>query len=229
MNCVLGVMRGFEGHLDGRVCGRAVQLAPVALCTSRLSWCKTKAALRHPAPSTPLNTHAYRYVTTTAGPLQGLKLEVTMAQHLLAAADRYQLIRLRCICEQRLCDTVEVRPPSRHPVAAAAVAASTGAGLLGSLFKLAASIESRKDPSTLPAPPHPPPPHTHRPSPTPPPHPPTPPHTPRPPHPHTHSTLHPSYPHRSTPWPPPWRWPSKTTPASSSACASSLSASTCRR
>lgn len=31
-----------------------------------------------------------------------------MAQHLLAAADRFQLIRLRCICEQRLCDTVEV-------------------------------------------------------------------------------------------------------------------------
>lgn len=33
-----------------------------------------------------------------------------MAQHLLAAADRFQLIRLRCICEQRLCETVEVRP-----------------------------------------------------------------------------------------------------------------------
>jgi hypothetical protein len=32
-----------------------------------------------------------------------------MAQHLLAAADRFQLIRLRCICEQRLCETVEVR------------------------------------------------------------------------------------------------------------------------
>ena len=31
-----------------------------------------------------------------------------MAQHLLAAADRFQLIRLRCICEQRLCETVEV-------------------------------------------------------------------------------------------------------------------------
>jgi len=40
---------------------------------------------------------------------QGPKLEVTMAQHLLAAADRFQLIRLRCICEQRLCETVEVR------------------------------------------------------------------------------------------------------------------------
>ncbi len=40
---------------------------------------------------------------------QESKLEVTMAQHLLAAADRFQLIRLRCICEQRLCETVEVR------------------------------------------------------------------------------------------------------------------------
>jgi hypothetical protein len=44
-----------------------------------------------------------------ASALQGAKLEVTMAQHLLAAADRFQLIRLRCICEQRLCETVEVR------------------------------------------------------------------------------------------------------------------------
>ena len=35
-----------------------------------------------------------------------------MAQHLLAAADRFQLIRLRCICEQRLCETVEVRAAS---------------------------------------------------------------------------------------------------------------------
>lgn len=40
--------------------------------------------------------------------LQGSGLEVTMAQHLLAAADRFQLIRLRCICERRLCETVEV-------------------------------------------------------------------------------------------------------------------------
>jgi speckle-type POZ protein len=40
--------------------------------------------------------------------LQGPRLEVPMAQHLLAAADRFQLIRLRCICEQRLCETVEV-------------------------------------------------------------------------------------------------------------------------
>jgi speckle-type POZ protein len=40
--------------------------------------------------------------------LQGLRLDVPMAQHLLAAADRFQLIRLRCICERRLCETVEV-------------------------------------------------------------------------------------------------------------------------
>jgi len=40
--------------------------------------------------------------------LRGSKLEVTMAQHLLAAADRFQLLRLRCLCEQRLCETVEV-------------------------------------------------------------------------------------------------------------------------
>ena len=32
-----------------------------------------------------------------------------MAQHLLVAADRFQLARLRRICERRLCETVEVR------------------------------------------------------------------------------------------------------------------------
>ena len=31
-----------------------------------------------------------------------------MAQHLLVAADRFQLSRLRRICERRLCETVEV-------------------------------------------------------------------------------------------------------------------------
>lgn len=31
-----------------------------------------------------------------------------MAQHLLLAADRYQLIRLRTMCEKRLCDSVDV-------------------------------------------------------------------------------------------------------------------------
>lgn len=38
----------------------------------------------------------------------GSKLDVPLAQHLLAAADRFQLLRLRCICEQRLCDSVAV-------------------------------------------------------------------------------------------------------------------------
>ena len=37
-----------------------------------------------------------------------------MAQHLLAAADRFQLLRLRCICEQRLCETVEVGAGARR-------------------------------------------------------------------------------------------------------------------
>lgn len=38
---------------------------------------------------------------------EGLNLEVPMAQHLLVAADQYELSRLRCICEQRLCETVD--------------------------------------------------------------------------------------------------------------------------
>ncbi len=40
--------------------------------------------------------------------IQGSKLDVPLAQHLLAAADRFQLLRLRCICEARLCDSVSV-------------------------------------------------------------------------------------------------------------------------
>jgi speckle-type POZ protein len=39
--------------------------------------------------------------------MRGAGLEVAMAQHLLAAADRFQLGRLRAICERRLCETVE--------------------------------------------------------------------------------------------------------------------------
>lgn len=50
------------------------------------------------------------FVYTDALPeeLEGAGLEVPMAQHLLVAADQYQLIRLRRICERRLCDTVDV-------------------------------------------------------------------------------------------------------------------------
>ena len=58
---------------------------------------------------------------------QGPKLEVTMAQHLLAAADRFQLIRLRCICEQRLCETVEVSSFSVAVCLLPAVARGSGA------------------------------------------------------------------------------------------------------
>mmetsp|Transcript_18571 Transcript_18571/g.52184 ORF Transcript_18571/g.52184 Transcript_18571/m.52184 type:complete len:542 (+) Transcript_18571:102-1727(+) len=39
---------------------------------------------------------------------EGPNLDVPMAQHLLVAADQYQLTRLRRICERRLCETVNV-------------------------------------------------------------------------------------------------------------------------
>ena len=49
--------------------------------------------------------------------LEGANLDVAMAQHLLVAADRFQLSRLRRICERRLCETVEVRSTQqRHPL-----------------------------------------------------------------------------------------------------------------
>lgn len=50
----------------------------------------------------------FAYADVLPPELQDSKLDVPMAQHLLAAADRFQLIRLRCICEQRLCDSVAV-------------------------------------------------------------------------------------------------------------------------
>lgn len=50
----------------------------------------------------------FAYSDKLPAELQDSKLEVPMAQHLLAAADRFQLIRLRCMCEQRLCDSVAV-------------------------------------------------------------------------------------------------------------------------
>lgn len=50
------------------------------------------------------------FSTTDALPeeFEGSNLEVNMAQHLLAAADMYQLTRLRQMCERRLCETVDV-------------------------------------------------------------------------------------------------------------------------
>ena len=44
--------------------------------------------------------------------LDGTNLDAAMAQHLLVAADRFALPRLRRICERRLCETVEVSPPA---------------------------------------------------------------------------------------------------------------------
>ena len=40
--------------------------------------------------------------------LRDTNMDVTMAQHLLMASDRYQLNRLRCMCEKRLCETLDV-------------------------------------------------------------------------------------------------------------------------
>lgn len=55
--------------------------------------------------------------------VEGVNLDVPMAQHLLVAADRFQLLRLRRICESRLCETVEVRcrPPLHLGVSVAVV------------------------------------------------------------------------------------------------------------
>jgi len=53
-------------------------------------------------PGTPSGTNS------TPPDLEGIDLDVAMTQHLLVAADRYDLTRLRAICESRLCDMVDV-------------------------------------------------------------------------------------------------------------------------
>eukprot|EP00879_Flechtneria_rotunda_P011184 GHRR01011682.1.p1 GENE.GHRR01011682.1~~GHRR01011682.1.p1 ORF type:complete len:514 (+),score=178.06 GHRR01011682.1:92-1633(+) len=50
----------------------------------------------------------FMYTDQLPEELEGANLEVAMAQHLLAAADLYQLTRLRRICERRLCESVDV-------------------------------------------------------------------------------------------------------------------------
>lgn len=50
----------------------------------------------------------YVHVYVCVQELEGSNLDCAMAQHLLVAADRFQLPRLRRICERRLCETVEV-------------------------------------------------------------------------------------------------------------------------
>lgn len=50
----------------------------------------------------------FTYTDQLPEELEGSNLDCAMAQHLLVAADRFQLPRLRRICERRLCETVEV-------------------------------------------------------------------------------------------------------------------------
>ena len=50
----------------------------------------------------------FAYADELPEALAGDNLSVPMAQHLLAAADRFQIERLRSFCEQRLCTSVDV-------------------------------------------------------------------------------------------------------------------------
>jgi speckle-type POZ protein len=50
----------------------------------------------------------FAYADELPEALSGDNLDVPMAQHLLAAADRFQIERLRSFCEQRLCTSVDV-------------------------------------------------------------------------------------------------------------------------
>ena len=61
-----------------------------------------RAAGTEGEPGTPSGTNS------TPPDLEGIDLDVAMTQHLLVAADRYDLTRLRAICESRLCDMVDV-------------------------------------------------------------------------------------------------------------------------
>lgn len=59
------------------------------------------------APAFQILLH-FVYTDTLPPEVSGENLEVTMAQHLLAAADRFELPRLRAICEKHLCETVDI-------------------------------------------------------------------------------------------------------------------------
>jgi speckle-type POZ protein len=59
------------------------------------------------APAFQILLH-FVYTDSLPQELSGENLEVTMAQHLLAAADRFELPRLRAICEKHLCETVDI-------------------------------------------------------------------------------------------------------------------------
>ena len=58
---------------------------------------------RHAAAAAATTTAAFAAALSTVG----AALDVPMAQHLLAAADRFALSRLRRICERRLCEGVD--------------------------------------------------------------------------------------------------------------------------
>lgn len=59
------------------------------------------------APAFQILLH-FVYTDSLPSEVSGENLEVTMAQHLLAAADRFELPRLRAICEKHLCETVDI-------------------------------------------------------------------------------------------------------------------------
>ncbi|QDZ23047.1 POZ domain-containing protein [Chloropicon primus] len=59
------------------------------------------------APAFQILLH-FVYTDSLPPEVSGDNLEVTMAQHLLAAADRFELPRLRAICEKHLCETVDI-------------------------------------------------------------------------------------------------------------------------
>ncbi|CAD7696911.1 unnamed protein product [Ostreobium quekettii] len=50
----------------------------------------------------------FMYTDSLPDELEDGQMDAAIAQHLLEAADRYQLVRLRRICERRLCQTVDV-------------------------------------------------------------------------------------------------------------------------
>lgn len=50
----------------------------------------------------------FMYTDSLPEELEDGQMDAAIAQHLLEAADRYELVRLRQICENRLCQTVDV-------------------------------------------------------------------------------------------------------------------------
>ena len=79
----------------------------ISLCTTTVQLLPLALLATGPGLTVAATTHADR-IQLLLQELQDGGLDCAMAQHLLVAADRYEMPRLRRICERRLTETIDV-------------------------------------------------------------------------------------------------------------------------